>query len=57
MTAESRDNEQEEEAVAKQRHHKHISVATDSDATIEDTVISMQSMPRLCNEDQHLNVL
>jgi hypothetical protein len=49
--------EQEEEAVARQWHHKHISVAKDSDATIEDTLFSMQSMPKLRNKDQHLNVL
>jgi hypothetical protein len=38
-------------ASARQQIGKHVSVATDTDATT-DTVFSVQSMPRLYNEDQ-----
>jgi hypothetical protein len=30
----------------------HSSIATDTDATVEDAVFSMQSMPRLYKENQ-----
>jgi hypothetical protein len=39
-------------ATARQRHGKHVSTTTDTDATIEDTVFSKRSVPRLYNEDQ-----
>jgi hypothetical protein len=38
-------------AVARQWHSKHVSVAVDSDTTI-DAVFSVRCMPRLYNEDQ-----
>jgi hypothetical protein len=39
-------------AIAMQWCGKHISVATDTDATIEDAVLCMQPMLRLYNDDQ-----
>jgi hypothetical protein len=36
--------EQEETAVARQRHSKHVSAATNSDAPIVDAVFSMRSV-------------
>jgi hypothetical protein len=38
--------EQAEAVTARHQHGKHISAATDSDATIEDTVFSMWSVTR-----------
>jgi hypothetical protein len=52
MVAESWIVERIDAAIARQWHSKHISVATDTDTTIEDTVFSMRSMPRLYNEDE-----
>lgn len=44
--------ERTDAVVARQWHSKHVSAATDTDATTEDAVSSMQSMPSLYNEDQ-----
>jgi hypothetical protein len=38
--------------IVRQQCGTHVSAATDSDTTIEDTVFSMESAPRLYNEDQ-----
>jgi hypothetical protein len=38
--------------IARQWQGKHISMATDNDATTEDAALSMWSVPRLYNEDQ-----
>jgi hypothetical protein len=46
---------EEEAAIARQRHGKHISTAMNKHETIEElleAVFSMQSAPRLYNEDQ-----
>jgi hypothetical protein len=43
-----------EVAMARQRHGEHVSAATYADATIENTVFSMRSAPKLHNEDQQL---
>jgi hypothetical protein len=51
MTAEGR-NSGRAAAIARQRRGKHVSAATDADATTEDGVFSMQSVPMLYNEDQ-----
>jgi hypothetical protein len=37
---------------AMQQHDKHVSVAIDTDTRKQDMVFSMQSSPRLYNEDQ-----
>jgi hypothetical protein len=39
-------------AIAWQQHSKHISTATDTDTTTEDTIFSMQSVMRLYKENQ-----
>jgi hypothetical protein len=44
--------EKEEVTIGSQRHGKHIPVATDIDATIEDMVFSMWPVPMLYNDDQ-----
>jgi hypothetical protein len=44
--------EQEEAAVTKQQHGKHVSTATDSDVTTEDTVFSVRSMRRSSKDQQ-----
>jgi hypothetical protein len=44
--------EQIDGAIAGQWCDKQVSVATDTDATIEDAVFFMWSVPRLHNEDQ-----
>jgi hypothetical protein len=41
-----------EAVITRQQHGKHISMAADTDATVEDAVFSMQSAPRLYKEDQ-----
>jgi hypothetical protein len=41
-----------EEAAAMKWHGKHVSVETDTDATIEVVVFSVRSMPRLYNEEK-----
>jgi hypothetical protein len=44
--------EQIDAAIARQRRNKYVSVATDTDATVEDVVFSMQSVLRLYNKVQ-----
>jgi hypothetical protein len=39
-------------ATARQRRGKHVSGASDNDTTIEGTVFSVPSVPRLYNEGQ-----
>jgi hypothetical protein len=39
-------------AIGRQRRAEHVSVETDTDATIEDTVFSLQSLLRSYNEDE-----
>jgi copper oxidase (laccase) domain-containing protein len=41
--------EQAEVVIARQWHGKHVSTATDTDATTEDAILSMQSTPRTSN--------
>jgi hypothetical protein len=50
----------EETAIARQRHGKHVSVAVDMHATVEElleAVFSMWSVPRLYNENLWANYL
>jgi hypothetical protein len=46
--------EQEELAVASQRCGKHVSAATNKHATTEDVVFSMQSVPKLYDDQQKI---
>jgi hypothetical protein len=39
-------------AIARHLRGKHVSASADTDATIEDEVFSVRSVPRLYNEDQ-----
>jgi hypothetical protein len=52
ITAEAGIVEQVKAAIARQWHSKHVSMATDTDVTIDNSVSSICSMPRLYNEDQ-----
>jgi hypothetical protein len=44
--------ERVEAVITMQRHGKHVSAATDTDATIEDPVLSVWSAPSLYGVDQ-----
>jgi hypothetical protein len=53
MTAESQNSLMRRGVIVRQRRSKHISTATDTDATIEDAVFSVWSVPSyIGNEDQ-----
>jgi hypothetical protein len=44
--------EQIDVAIARQRFGEYMTAATDADATIDDVVFSVQSIPELHNENQ-----
>jgi hypothetical protein len=44
--------EQEEAVVARQHHVKHVFATMNNLTTVEDTVVSIQSMPNLYDDNQ-----
>jgi hypothetical protein len=50
MTAETRNNGRSRDVIARQRHDKQFSAATDTDGTIEDAMFSMRSAQSVYNE-------